>query len=224
MKPLALAALVLALRVPAALAQSPASTITFHFNNPALDPADFTLTIHEDGNGHYHAEPGSAPASNPTSGTMQTQPVDRDLLLSPATTAQAFTIARRSRGFSKACEKKLEKVAFTGNKTLSYTGPGTPGTCTFNYTRMDDVQELSQTLQAVATTLDEGAVLESLLVHDRLGLDKAVEQLATEQAAGRALEIGNIAPVLRAISSDDEVLHHTRARVDALLAHPGGTP
>src|ERR1700727_411835 len=42
----------------AAQAQAPA-TVTFHFEDPRMQPAKYTITLHEDGTGHFHAEGGS---------------------------------------------------------------------------------------------------------------------------------------------------------------------
>ena len=74
------------------------------------------------------------------------------------------------------------KVAFQGWKTLTYTGPAGQGSCTFNYSRDKEIQALGDP-SAVAQTILEGARLEMLLQHDRLGLDKEMEYL-TEAVRG----------------------------------------
>ena len=50
-------------------------------------------------------------------------------------------------------------------------------------------------------------------------MNAEVDILAEEQGSGRALGLGNIAPVLQAIAADPDVLNHTRTSVEALLKH-----
>ena len=45
--------------VPALAEQD--SVVHVEFSNPALYPAQWTLVIHPDGNGHFHAEGGTRP-------------------------------------------------------------------------------------------------------------------------------------------------------------------
>ena len=108
-------------------------------------------------------------------------------------------------------------MAFTGQKALAYSGPDGSGSCTFNYAKDQQLDQLGEQLEAVVTTLGDGEHLAVLLAHDKLGLDAAVEQLAAAQTAGQALDLGNIAPVLRAIAADDGVLDHTRVLARSLL-------
>ena len=74
-------------------------------------------------------------------------------------------------------------MAFQGWKTFTYTGPQGHGSCTFNYSKDKEMQELGDSMNAVAQTIIEGARLEILLQHDRLGLDEEMEFLT--EAAGR---------------------------------------
>ena len=190
---------------------APGATVTFEFANPALQPPRYSLEMHEDGTAHYHAEEGSA---------MPPAEVDRDLRLDDGLRARLGTAARRSKWFAVPCESKHgAKVAFTGHKTFSYAGPAGQGSCTFNYAQDPQLEQLSNDLIAVAATLEEGRRLETLLQHDRLGLEAEVDSLAAQSAGGRALDLGNIAPVLRAIADSDEVMTHTRTRAAALLPH-----
>ncbi len=213
--PLMLAAVLSAL-FPQLAAQAPAPSVTFSFANPALEPAHYTLLIHEDGTGHYHSDPGNAVGGG-------AQPLDRDIAVADPLRRQLFALARKQHFFAATCESKQKNLAFTGTKTLSYAGPEGTGSCTFNYPRDGQVETVSGQLIAVANTLEEGSKLESLFQHDKLGLDAEVETLVTEQADGRALEIANIAPVLRTIAGSGEVLNRTRSRAEALLASGNGT-
>ncbi len=63
----------------------------------------------------------------------------------------------------------------------------------------------------------EGARLQSLLLHDRLGLDHETEVLAESAADGRAQQIGSIRDILERLADDDSVLERVRRRARALL-------
>jgi hypothetical protein len=188
-----------------ACAQAPA-TITFSFNNPGLDPPAYTLVIQANGSGFYR-QPGQSGAAQ----------IDAPITIDSGLREQLFAAARHSHFFAVECQMKHSHVAFTGQKTFAYNGPEGSGSCTFNYARDQQLDQLGEQLEAVVTTLGDGEHLAVLLAHDKLGLDAAVEQLAAAQTAGQALDLGNIAPVLRAIAADDGVLDHTRVLARSLL-------
>ena len=114
--------------------------------------------------------------------------VDRDIQVSAAFANRVFAAAQRHNWFNEACESHL-KVAFQGWKTLSYTGPQGRGSCTFNYSKNKEIQNLGDSLEAVAETILEGARLELLLQHDRLGLDAEMEFLTEAVEDGRAQQV-----------------------------------
>jgi len=70
----------------------------------------------------------------------------------------------------------------------------------------------------VAQTILEGARLEVLLQHDRLGLDQEMEFLTEEFQDGRAQEVDAIRDILERLAADDEVLDRVRKRAQNLLA------
>ena len=52
---------------------------------------------------------------------------------------------------------------------------------------------------------------------DRLGLDSELEGLQNEVAGERALDLGNIAPVLQSIIADERVMDRVRRKAERLL-------
>jgi hypothetical protein len=88
----------------------------------------------------------------------------------------------------------------------------------YNYSENKDVQSITEIFQGMAETMDEGRQLDHLHRFDRLGLDAAITFLAQEVSAGRALEVGTIAPSLRSIADDEDVIQRVRARARTLLA------
>ena len=53
--------------------------------------------------------------------------------------------------------------------------------------------------------------------HGRLSLDSEMEVLDQMVSDGRAIEVENIAPILRTLASDEAVLQRVQRRAQALL-------
>jgi hypothetical protein len=70
---------------------------------------------------------------------------------------------------------------------------------------------------AVAGTILEGARLETLLQHDRLGLDSEMEYVAEASKDGRLLELGAIQGILDRLADDPDVMVRVRKRARAML-------
>jgi hypothetical protein len=211
--------LLLAAISPAGAAQVSASSgpvVQVDFANPGLSPSQWTMTLRPDGTGHFRSQMGKSP--DDAVSEIGTPGVDRDIQVSAEYAGRLFDAARRHKWFNEECESHL-KVAFQGWKTLTYTGPQGQGTCTFNYSKSKEIQELGESLTAVAETILEGARLESLLQHDRLGLDAEMQFLAEAAADGRAQQIGAIRDILERLAQDDEVLERVRKRARALLEY-----
>jgi hypothetical protein len=185
------------------------------FTNPGISPSHWTLTLHPDGSGHFTAEHGDSPAAEKSQ--IDVPSFDRDIRLSPDFAARVFAMAKRHRQFNEKCESGL-KVAFQGWKQLSYSGTDGQGSCRFNYSQDKEIQSLGDAMVAVAETLREGARLELLLQHDRLGLDQETEYLADAVRDGRVQQIGAIRDILTQLANDDAVLERVRKRARTLLA------
>jgi len=185
------------------------------YSNPGLTPAHWVLTLSPDGSGHFRSERGSVPmdaAQGPEAAN-----IDRDIQVSAEYATHVFEQARLHRMFSTDCESHM-KVAFQGWKKFTYTGPDGTGSCTFNYSKDKAIQALGESLVAVAATIVEGARLETLLQHDRLGLDKEMEYLTEAAADGRVQQTVAIKPILEKLADDDDVMERVRKRARALLA------
>lgn len=200
----------------AVAAQQPNNArIRFIFENPKLQPANYVLDISEDGTGHFHSQPGSAVSSDPEN--IAPQSMSTDIRINEPLRGELFKTARSHNYFNVACESAKQKIAFTGNKALQYTGPDGNGSCTFNWSRDQQIMKLADDLIAVAFTLEEGRRLAVEHEHNRLGLDAELQELQDAVKAGRAQQIQNIAPQLEAIASDEKVLERARMRARQLL-------
>lgn len=188
------------------------------FSNPALYPAQWTLVLHPDGSGHFHAEGGVKPADS-EEGILPAK-VDRDVNLNSDFTNRIFQTVHTKRILNGNCESHL-KVAFQGLKKISYTGPDTKGGCQFNYSSDKEIQEFGDSMVAVGSTLIEGARLELLYQHDPLGLDKAIQYVVEASDDGRLQQICAIKDILERLEDDPRVLDRVRKRARMLLAHAG---
>ena len=208
---LALAASVLALPMYG----DPGTLLRVDFSNPGLTPSHWTLVIHPDGSGHFHADRGTAPAGPLLA--MEPVSVDRDVHLSKAFADRVFQTVHREHLLKGECDSHL-KVAFQGWKKLSYSGPDGQGTCEFNYAKNKEIQSLGDSLVAVASTIIEGARLELLLQHDPLGLDKEMEFLVEASDDRRLQQICAIRGILERLEDDQDVMERVRKRARLLLA------
>jgi hypothetical protein len=212
--------LAMAALVPALPAWGQAGKVlVVDFSNPSLTPAHWVLTIRSDGTGHFRSERGSAPV-DPSEG-FEAANVDRDIQVSADFAGHIFGTVHQRRNFSSGCESHM-KVAFQGWKKLSYSGPDGTGSCTFNYSKDKEIQNLGESMVAVAGAIVEGARLEILLQHDRLGLDKEMDYLLEAAGDGRVQQIGTIRGILERLADDPEVMERVRKRARVLLARAEG--
>lgn len=205
---------------PAATPVSSVPEVSFQFERIGLPVPRFTLAVHEDGTGTYQAQVASVSGSTDAVGQVNASgpPVNRAIRLSPSTTETIFKTARSLDRFNIECASKAKNIADTGKKTLSYTGADGQGACRYNYSDNKSVAQLTSLFQAIAFTMDEGRKLEFLHRFDRLGLYSEMDSLGHEVEEKRALELGNIAPALKAIVSDEALMQRVREKAAKLLA------
>ena len=216
MRSLWLVLLAVLVSLPSSAQQTP--IVQVEFSNPSLYPAQWTLVLHPDGNGHFHAEGGDRPAQYPE--TMSPGRIDRDVRLSAEFTTRIFKTVHDNKILRNKCESHL-KVAFQGLKKIRYSGPDAEGGCEFNYSTNKQIQDLGDSLVAVGSTLIEGARLELLYQHDPLGLDKAIQFVVEASGDGRMQQICAIRNILERLEDDPRVLDRVRKQARMLLARSG---
>jgi hypothetical protein len=187
--------------------------IRFVYENPKLQPTKYVLTVGEDGNGHFRSESGGPV---PTDGES-TPAQDRPIHISKALREAMFATARKSKLFATACDDGAKNIAFQGTKTLQYEGPEGKGSCTYNWSKLSQIDKLTDQFEAMAATLEEGGKLQRQYEHGRLSLDSELETLDQMVRDGRAIEVENIAPILQTIAGDEAVLQRVQRRARALL-------
>jgi len=202
---------------PTASSTKTPAEVSFQFDRTGLPVPRFTLSLHEDGTGTYKGDQAEIPATPTSMRGQAAQHIDRSVNLTPGTVTKIFKTARALNYFNVECASKAKNIADTGKKTLTYTGADGSGSCTYNYSENKSVDTLTNSFLGIAYTLDEGRRLDFLHRYDRLGLDAEMITLGKELEAGRALELGNISPVLAAIVDDTAVIQRVRLRAQKML-------
>lgn len=194
--------------------------IVYTFDQPELQPPHYTITISENGLGRFVSKAGPPPADGSTD-DVYPAPMDREIRLDPALLADLFRYARAHQYFNEDCNKR-GRLAFTGNKTMTYVGPDGRGSCGFIWAADAELQQLSDKLNAVAFTLEIGRRLDVEMHHYPLGLDAELASLETALQERQASDLPNIAPELQQIAADQDVMDRVRRRATALLSRCEG--
>jgi hypothetical protein len=202
-------------------AQTPARVV-YTFDHPQLQPSRYSITIDENGTGHFISQPG--PLDPESTDGVAPAAMDRDIQLDAGLRAALFGYARGHNYFDGRCDRGNAGLAFTGNKTLTYTGADGHGTCAFVWASDAVLQRLSDQLNAVAFTIEIGRRLDVEVLHDRLGLDSELESLQDAIKDQRASDLPNIADELQAIAGDEQVMDRARKRALALLSRCDAPP
>ncbi len=115
------------------------------------------------------------------------------------------------------CETKLKNIAKTGVKTITYDTGTSTAMCVFDYSDDAGLNETASTFQAIAETMRLGEKIAHDRRFDHLGLNADLETLMDEAKAGRAIELGNIAPVLQSVVDNDDLMDVVRRRAQSLM-------
>jgi hypothetical protein len=204
---------------PTLQAQRPATAagVSFSFQRAGLPVPRFTLTVDQNGRGNYKGDQAE-PVVRGVPAQPATVAFEQKFELSSQTTGRIFALAGELDHFNIACASKAKNVADTGTKTLTYAAPGTMNSCTYNYTENKGVNALADLFQGVAETMDHGRALDHLHRYDRLGLDAELESFSREVVDGHAIELQTIAPALRSIAQDADLMQRVRTQARALLS------
>lgn len=191
-----------------ALQQPAAGTTSFTFNWPEAPIPHWSIEVHEDGTGRYDRLEADAKPSAQTLRPITVSKATLDRLRAPYKTV-----------VSGNCETKLKHLAQTGEKHIAYTMAGSDvgSSCTFNYSDDKSLMSAADAFQAIAETVQTGEKLEHTHRFDRLGLDAQLESLTSQVKQGNAIELQNIAPVLKSIVEDERVIDRARRKAARLL-------
>jgi len=170
----------------------------------------YTIDIQSDGKSRFEGTP------HPDE-TNDTDTVRLDFTTSKANRAKIFDLAQKANYFRGNFDARIKHIAQTGSKTLTYASPQLTGSTTYNYSQNADIQQLTQFFQGIAMTEDFGRKLAFQYRFDKLGMDQRLKELEDLQASHGIEELEIIAPMLRKIASDPNMMNISRESARHLL-------
>ena len=197
---------------PLLTAQSAAQPkIHFTFDDADMPVTHFELDITADGHAHYESRDKSTEAGATEAG------VTRDFVISSATVRRIFDLAKAANRLQGDFDFTKHRIAFTGNKTITYTDAEGSNTAKFVWSENESVMKLSDLLQGISATLEEEPVLQRLRRYDPLGLNAELAKMERLADSGYLRELNLISSTLQQLASDGNVMSPARKRASHLL-------
>ncbi len=190
-------------------AQQPA-TVTFTLDFPNSEPDHYVISVSSDGHANYES-------NGKLSRDAEDDGYRLDFLLSPATRARIFDLAKRAHYFQGDIDSKKRNLASTGSKTLAYKDDQRSTQATYNYSPLAAVQELTQLFQNLSATLEFGHRLQYFHHYQKLALDDELKRMEETAKQNGLVELTALAPILQQIANDNSVINPVRARAQRLL-------
>jgi len=190
-------------------AQQPA-TVTFTLDFPNSEPDHYVISVSSDGHANYESNGKLSPDAEDDGYRL-------DFLLSPATRARIFDLAKRAHYFQGDIDSKKRNLASTGSKTLAYKDDQRSTQATYNYSPLAAVQELTQLFQNLSATLEFGHRLQYFHHYQKLALDDELKRMEEMAKQNGMVELAALVPILQQIANDNSVINPVRARAQRLL-------
>jgi hypothetical protein len=193
------------------LAQEAANAaVTFTLDFPHSDPSHYSIAV--DASGHTRYESTAKTESEGEEENYQAQ-----FEMSAANRERIFEWAKQARYFAGKIDSGNKKLAFTGEKTLSYQDGQRSSTASFNFSSIEPVRELTALFENIQSTMEFGRKLAYFHKYQKLALDEPLKQMEKQAQENQLSEIQGVAPVLQEIVDDPTVINVVRARARDLI-------
>jgi len=212
-KTLIIACLTLALCV-AAHAADPA-TIGFSLDFPNSSPEHYSFSVESDGHASYES---SGKISNDSEDRTNYQ---TEFNFSDVTRARIFGLAAQAHYFAGKIDSGNKKLAFTGEKKLTYKDGQRNTSAEYNFSPVPAVQQLTALFQSVAATMEFGRRLSYYHRYQKLALDAELKLMEDQVRRGELAELQAIKPILQEIYSDSSVMNVVRSRALRIMEMNG---
>jgi len=200
---------------PPAPVAPPQASVRFSFDwNQGFPWQTYSITVQSDGKSSFNGTPHADE-------TNDTDPYQQDFTMSAANRQKIFELAQKLNYFRGDFASPMKHIAQTGQKTLQYQSPQLQGSATYNWSQNADVEELTRLFGAIAMTIDFGRKLAFQYRFDKLGMDKLLKELEDMQASHGVEELAIIAPMLRKIVNDPNLMNISRQSAERLLHYQG---
>jgi hypothetical protein len=177
-------------------------------------------------NGQWSKKLNSGDSNSPESSALDNdesnkagdpETVHKQFQLAPAECQQVFDLAKSTRYFDGEFEFKKHKVAYSGDQWLGYFAPGVRHRTHFTFSENPSIQQLSALFRGISATLEWESKLQHQRRYDRLGLNESLSQMEEQAKSGWLKDLDAIAPLLREIADDPQVMNIARQRAQRLL-------
>jgi hypothetical protein len=193
-----------------------ASVVTFTLDFPASDPSHYMISVDSNGHASYESTAKAADASDPDTYKME-------FVMTTANRDHIFEWAKQANYFSGKLDSGSHKLAFTGDKALSYQDGNRSLTAHYNFSTIEPVRQLTTLFQKMASTLDYGRQLTYDHRYQKLALDEVFKQMEAQAKNGELSEIQSLTPILEEIVADSSVINVVRARAKELIRTDNST-
>jgi len=170
----------------------------------------YSIAVQTDGKSHFEGVPHADE-------TNDSDTYRQDFTISDANRQKIFELAQKLNYFQGDYDSHLKHIAQTGKKTLQYQSPQVNGSTTYNYSQNSDVEQLTHLFEGIAMTIDCGRKLAFQYRYDKLGMDQRLKELEDLQASHGVEELQIIAPMLRKIANDPNLMNISRESASRLL-------
>jgi hypothetical protein len=184
--------------------------ITFTFDFPASDPSRYSIAVDSNGHTVYESTVKSEDNSDPENYRVE-------FAMTPTNRNRIFEWARQAKYFEGKVDSGNRKLAFTGDKILSYQDGERSLTARYNYSNIEPVRQVTMLFQKMAGTLDYGRRLTYDHRYQKLALDDVLKRMEAQAKSDELTEIQSLTPLLQEIVEDNSVINQVRARAKELI-------
>ncbi len=189
---------------------SSAPVVTFTLDFPASNPSHYSITVDANGHATYESTVKADDSSDPDTYRIE-------FLMTPVNRSRIFEWAKQAHYFSGKIDSGNRKVAFTGDKALSYRNGEQSFTAHYNYSTLEPVRQLTALFQKMGGTLDYGRQLTYDYRYQKLALDDVLTRMEMQAKNDELSEIQSVALILQEIVADGSVINVVRARAKELI-------
>ena len=191
--------------------EAPATkVVTFTLDFPGSVPSHYSISVEGTGQANYECTVKSE-------GDGEEQLYSYQFVVSEGNRERIFQWAKQAKYFAGKLDSGNRKIAFTGDKTLSYQDGQRSFTAQYNYSSLDAVREITAFFQNMAGTLEYGRKLAFLYKYQKLGLDDELKRMEAQARNNQLSELQGVEPVLQQIVRDTSVINGVRARAMELI-------
>ncbi len=188
--------------------------ITFDLYWEAATPQNFTITMDMNGKSHYV----SRSPTRPPEGSDEPEPnYELDFTMSSANCRRILQLAKELNYFNGNFDYTQHKIANTGKKTLTYADSSQSFHTTYNFSENKAVEEITQIFQGISNTVEHGRKLQFMRRFDKLALASELQAMEGMLQSHYLAELQIIAPILKNISNDPNLMHLARQSASRLL-------